>query len=121
MRPSSLLETHLYQRFGEDALVILEMIAVDGALAECPIDGQPYVAAEFLYCARFEMVTSLIDLLTRRTRAHLHDARATLAGAPAVASLVAADMDWNDDDVHREFAAYELLVRRELNAAGLAL
>src|SRR5580692_9330168 len=31
-RPSSLLETHLYQRFGEDALVILEMIAANDAL-----------------------------------------------------------------------------------------
>ena len=67
------------------------------------------------------MVTSLIDLLTRRTRAHLHDARATLAGATKVASLVADDMGWNDDDVRRELGAYELLVRREFNAAGLTL
>jgi len=97
------------------------MIAANDALAECPIDGQAYVAAEFLYCARFEMVTSLADLLTRRTRAHLHDARATLASAANVASLVAEDMGWGDDDVRRELGAYELLVRREFSAAGLTL
>jgi glycerol-3-phosphate dehydrogenase len=79
------------------------------------------VAAEFLYSARFEMSTSLIDLLTRRTRAHLHDARATLKGAGAVATLVADDMEWTEEDVRRERSAYESLVRREFNAAGLTL
>jgi glycerol-3-phosphate dehydrogenase len=63
----------------------------------------------------------LIDLLTRRTRAHLHDARATLKGAARVASFVAADLSWSDEDVHRELNAYESLVRREFGAAGLTL
>jgi glycerol-3-phosphate dehydrogenase len=120
-RPTSPLETHLYQRFGEDARVVLDMIDEDRSLAECPIEGQPYVAAEFLYSARFEMSTSLIDLLTRRTRAHLHDTRATLKGATSVASLVAGDMGWSDGDVQRELDTYESLVRREFNAAGLTL
>ena len=42
-------------------------------------------------------------------------------GATKVASLVADDMGWNDDDVRRELGAYELLVRREFSAAGLTL
>ncbi len=120
-RPTTTLETHLYRRFGEDARVILDMIESNPSLADCPLEGQPYVAAEFLYSARLEMATSLIDLLTRRTRAHLHDARATLKGARAVATLVADDMGWSDDDVRRELSAYESLVRREFNAAGLTL
>ena len=120
-RPTSEREIHLYQRFGEDARVILDMIATDGSLGECPIAGQPYVGAEFIFSVRFEMATSLIDLLTRRTRAHLHDARATLKGAARVATLVAADLSWSDEDVQRELNAYESLVRREFGAAGLTL
>jgi glycerol-3-phosphate dehydrogenase len=120
-RPTSPLETHLYQRFGEDARVILDMIATTPQLAECPIEGQPYVAAEFIYSAQSEMASSLVDLLTRRTRSHLHDARATLRAAPRVAALVADDMGWSEDDVQRELGTYEALVRREFNAAGLTL
>jgi glycerol-3-phosphate dehydrogenase len=120
-RGTSERERHLYERFGEDARVILDMIAGDGALGEYPIEGQPYVGAEFVFSVRFEMATSLIDLLTRRTRAHLHDARATLNGAARVAALVAADLGWSDEDVQRELDAYESLVRREFGAAGLTL
>ncbi len=120
-RPTSELEVHLYERFGEDTLAILAMIEGDETLAERPIDGQPYVAAELLYSARTEMVTSLIDLLTRRTRAHLHDARATVKSAPRVAAIVADELGWNDEDVRREIVAYEALARREFNAAGLTL
>jgi glycerol-3-phosphate dehydrogenase len=120
-RPASERETHLYERFGEDATVILDMIAADAELGECPIEGQPYVGAEFLYSARFEMATSLIDLLTRRTRAHLHDARATLRGAARVAQLVGPELGWSDEDRRRELDAYASLVRREFSAAGLTL
>ncbi len=71
--------------------------------------------------SRFEMATSLIDLLTRRTRAHLHDARATLRGAPRVASLVAPELGWSEEELRRQLDAYESLVRREFSAAGLTL
>jgi glycerol-3-phosphate dehydrogenase len=120
-RPTSERETHLYQRYGEDAQVVLDLIVADEELGERPIAGLPYVGAEFVYGARFEMATTLIDLLSRRTRAHLLDARATLAGAARVASLVADELGWNDEDVKREVAEYESLVRSEFGAAGLTL
>ena len=74
-RPTSELETHLYHRFGADATTVLEMIQSDPSLGECPIAGQPYVGAEFIFSAREEMATSLVDLLTRRTRARRAGAR----------------------------------------------
>ncbi len=120
-RPGSTLESHLYERFGEESTALLEMIRADESLATTPIEGQPYVAAEFLYSARFEMATSLIDLVTRRTRAHLHDARATLAAAPFLAGLVAEELRWDDAQVVAEVEAYRALVRREFDAAGIAL
>jgi glycerol-3-phosphate dehydrogenase len=120
-RPSTPLESHLYERFGEDATALLEMIAVDESLATCPIAGQPYVGAEFLFSVRDEMATSLVDLVTRRTRAHLHDARATLAAATSIAQLVAPELGWDAADVTSQVEAYRALVHREFEAAGIAL
>jgi glycerol-3-phosphate dehydrogenase len=120
-RPTTERETNLYRRFGDEATIILEMIATNGELGECPIEGQPYLGAEFLFAARFEMATSLTDLLTRRTRAHLHDARATLRGASRVAALVADELGWDEAEVQRELAEYESLVRDEFGSAGLTL
>ena len=120
-RPSSTLETHLYQRYGQRSLAILELISAEASLAEFAIAGQSYVKAEFVYGAQHEMATSLIDLVTRRTRAHLHDARATLAAAPALARLVAPHLHWSEDECDEQVATYRRLVEREFFAAGLDL
>ncbi len=118
-RPTTDLETHLYRRYGEDASVILAMIHEDPALGEQPIRQQPYRLAEYVYATRFEMATSLIDLLSRRTRAHLHDARATLESAPIVARAVGAALGWDDQRIDAEVAAYRELVHHEFSRAGL--
>jgi glycerol-3-phosphate dehydrogenase len=120
-RPTNELEVHLYHRFGTDATTVLDLIKGDLSLGERAIVGQPYVKAEFIFSAREEMATSLVDLLTRRTRAHLHDARATLDAAPAIAALVAKEMGWSDTDVAAHVEAYRSLVEHEFSAAGLAL
>ncbi|MGA2969274.1 MAG: glycerol-3-phosphate dehydrogenase/oxidase [Acidimicrobiales bacterium] len=120
-RPNSELETHLYQRYGAETSVILGLIARDSSLASVAIPGQHYVNAEFVYAVRYEMATSLMDLLTRRTRAHLHDARATLKSAHDIARLVGPELEWSDDECERQVEAYRQLVDREFAAAGLNL
>jgi glycerol-3-phosphate dehydrogenase len=118
-RPSGDLETHLYHRFGEDALKVLAIIESDPSLGEPAITGLPYLGAEFVFSARDELTTSLVDLLTRRTRAHLQDARATLKAAPTIALLVAPELSWSDEDVANEVERYRALVEYEFSAAGL--
>jgi glycerol-3-phosphate dehydrogenase len=118
-RPHGELETHLYHRFGSDAQSILQLVRDDPSLGNPLIEHQPYVGAEFLYSAREEMATSLVDLLARRTRAHLHDARATLAAASTIALLVAPTLGWGDDDVAAQVESYRALVDHELSSAGL--
>ncbi|MCU1363169.1 MAG: glycerol-3-phosphate dehydrogenase [Acidimicrobiaceae bacterium] len=118
-RPRGELETHLYQRFGSDAPSLLEMIRDNPSLGDALIEHQPYVGAELLFSAREEMATSLVDLLTRRTRAHLHDARATLKAAPSIARLVAATLGWNDEQAAAQVDEYRALVEHELSSAGL--
>jgi len=120
-RPSTPLESHLFNRYGQDTTTVLALIEENPLLAHATIDGQSYVDAEFVFAARHEMVTSLVDLVTRRTRAHLHDARATLDRAAAIAALVAPDLDWDDVECQRQVDDYRELANREFTAAGLTL
>lgn len=118
-RPSNDLERRLYERYGAGARDVLSLVETEPSLAATPIEGQPYIAAEFVYGARVEMAMSLVDLVTRRTRAHLHDARATLRAAERIAALVAPTLGWEPDECSRQVADYEQLVNHELGAAGL--
>ena len=120
-RPTSALETHLYNRYGQDATTLLAMIKEDPLLARETIDGQSYVDAEFIFAVRHEMATSLIDLVTRRTRAHLHDARTTLRSAGAITALVAPELKWGDEECRSQLDAYRKLANHEFTAAGLTL
>jgi glycerol-3-phosphate dehydrogenase len=120
-RPTTALETHLYQRFGSDSTTILDLIAQDPTLGTPLIEGLPYVGAEFLFSARHEMTTSLVDLMTRRTRSHLIDARATHGAAASIAMVVAPAMGWDAAERDRQVEIYRALVEREFLAAGLSL
>jgi glycerol-3-phosphate dehydrogenase len=120
-RPRGALETHLYQRYGSDTAKVLELINRDATLGDVAIEGQSYVKAEFLYGVQHEMATSLNDLLTRRTRAHLHDARSTLRCATSIAQLVSKDLSWDEEEIERQVESYRALVSLELTSAGLSV
>ena len=59
----------------------------------------------------------LIDVLTRRTRAHLHDRAATLAAAPDVAALLAGELGWDATETAAQVDAYRVLCAAEIAAA----
>lgn len=52
----------------------------------------PYVAGQVAWAARVEMARTVEDVLARRTRALLLDARASIECAPRVAELLAAEL-----------------------------
>ncbi len=117
--PSDPLGEHLFRRFGSQGPQVQSLIDLDGSLGQFAIDGLPYRRGELLYSARCEMVETLVDLLTRRTRAHLQDARATLRAAESVARLVSGELGWDEARIASEVAQYALLVQHEFAAAGL--
>ncbi|HXG46576.1 MAG TPA: FAD-dependent oxidoreductase [Methylomirabilota bacterium] len=71
----------------------------------------PYREAEVVWAVREEMARTVEDVLARRTRALLLDARASAEAAPRVAALMAAelgrDATWRESQVNqfRELAA----------------
>ena len=120
MRPSDergTVNDHLTRRFGTQADEVRTLIAFDPDLGEPLVPGQPYLRAEAVYAARHEMVTTLDDVLVRRTRAHLFDRPATLAAAPDVAVLVGRELGWDVAETARQLENYRRLCLAEESAA----
>jgi glycerol-3-phosphate dehydrogenase len=111
--------THLAERYGGEARTVIAMIEREPALGETLVEGLPYVRAEALYAARYEMARSVEDVLSRRTRARLLGRDASARAAEAVAALIADDLEWDHDDRAEQVAAYRAVVERERDAADL--
>ena len=101
--------------YGSDGEAILALAAANPTLAEKLHPALPYVGAEVVWGVREEMARTLDDVLSRRTRALFLNARAAIAMAPAVASLMATELgkgqDWIDSQLQqfRELAQKYLL------------
>ena len=96
------------------------MVERDPTLGLPLVPGLPYLAAEAVYGARYEMARTLEDVLSRRTRALLLDRDAAAEAAPAAARLLAAELGWDEADVEAQVAAFRALVDAERDAAGLS-
>ncbi|HKH25332.1 MAG TPA: glycerol-3-phosphate dehydrogenase/oxidase [Acidimicrobiales bacterium] len=113
------LEPHLADRYGGDAAVVQAMIAADPMLGEPLVPGLPYRKAEALYAVRYEMATTLDDVLARRTRARLLARDATAAAAADVAALIAPELGWSADRTADEVARYRAEAAHEREVPGL--
>jgi len=110
---------HLVRRFGGEARAVLAMAARDPALARPLVPGLPYLAAEAVYAARYEMALTVDDVLSRRTRALLLARDAAAEAAPEVAGLLAGELGWDEAEVAAQVDAFRALVDAERDAAGL--
>jgi glycerol-3-phosphate dehydrogenase len=90
---------------GSDLASIDRLVADDPELGRPLEERLPYRAADVVWAARHEAARTVEDVLARRTRALLLDARASMAAAPLVADLVARALgqsaDWQAEQVQR--------------------
>ncbi len=92
--------------YGSDAAAVRRLAHDDPALG-VPLDaGLPYVAAQVVYGARYEMARTLDDVLARRTRASFLDENAARRSAPAVADLLARELGRDDAWHERELRRF---------------
>jgi glycerol-3-phosphate dehydrogenase len=112
-------DPHLAERYGGEAAVIDAMVAADPSLGDPLVPGLPYRRAEAVYAVRYEMATTLDDVLSRRTRARLRDRDATAAAADEVAALIAPHLGWSEATRVAEVAAYRASADRERAAPAL--
>ncbi|WP_334142814.1 glycerol-3-phosphate dehydrogenase/oxidase [Rhabdothermincola sp.] len=110
---------HLADRYGGEARTLLAMIERDPGLSRPLVEGLPYLRAEAVYAARYEMARSLDDILSRRTRARLLGRDASAAAAPEVAALVAPDLGWDRTEQARQVDDYRQQVEHERHAPDL--
>jgi len=66
------------------------------------LEGFPYLECEIAYVCRNEMVCTLTDMLTLRTRLAYLNKDAALAIAPKMADLMAKEMNWSRSEKKRQ-------------------
>ncbi|MEO6988264.1 MAG: glycerol-3-phosphate dehydrogenase/oxidase [Aquihabitans sp.] len=113
------LVAHLADRYGGETATLLAMIESDPSLAEPLVAGLPYVRAEAVYAARYEMARTVDDVLSRRTRARLLARDASAAAAADVALLIAPIVGLTADEVDAQVSAYRAATELERTEAEL--
>jgi glycerol-3-phosphate dehydrogenase len=97
--------------YGSDAPALQDLIRENKAYGKQLHPAMTTVAGEAIWAARHEMARTIEDFLSRRTRALLLDARASVEMAPKVAELMARelgrDKKWRDHQI----SAYKKLAR----------
>jgi glycerol-3-phosphate dehydrogenase len=121
--PVSMAQPHarLLSRYGSESPLVLALGVDRPELLEPAVPGLPYTRAELVYAVREEMAQTLDDVLSRRTRAMIQRAHATMDAAPAVAELLAEDMGWRASEVAEQTARFTESCEKELLTAGLDL
>jgi len=99
---------------GTDIAGLRELIAARPELGEFLHPSLPYKRCEVVWAARHEMARRLEDVLSRRTRALILDARASIEAAPEVARLMADELGEGEDWVRSELDSYRTLAETYL-------
>jgi glycerol-3-phosphate dehydrogenase len=94
------VEDDVYQIYGTDVRLLKLLIEQEPALAKRLHAEYPYTQAQVVWAVREEMALTVEDVLSRRIRLLIEDARAAMEVAPVVAELMAKELgkgsDWAD-------------------------
>jgi glycerol-3-phosphate dehydrogenase len=100
--------------YGSDAPALQALIREEPVLGERLHPRHAVVGAQVVWAAREEMARTVDDVLARRTRVLQLDARAALAMAPAVATLLARELGRDAEWEREELARFEVIVGSHL-------
>jgi glycerol-3-phosphate dehydrogenase len=78
----------------------------------------PFRLREVIWAARYEMARTVEDVLARRTRALFMDARAAIEAAPVVASLLAEELQRNEEWKAKDLASFAELAKGYIYQEG---
>jgi glycerol-3-phosphate dehydrogenase len=92
--------------YGSDAVAIQSIAYNNPVLLEPMHPDLPYCEAEVLWAIRNEMARTIEDILARRTRALFLNARAAIALAPKVASMMAKELNQDQAWTENQLAAF---------------
>jgi glycerol-3-phosphate dehydrogenase len=99
------------QMYGSEAPAVQAFVAEDPGRAAALHPRLPYICGQVLWAAHHEMARTVEDVLARRTRSLLLDARASIEAAPRVAELLAAVLHRDQTWITSQVADYTALAR----------
>jgi glycerol-3-phosphate dehydrogenase len=97
--------------YGADAAAIGELIRSDSRWSRPLHPRLPHRMGEVVWAVRHEMARTVEDILARRTRALILDARAAIDAAPAVAEIMAAELKAPAGWAQEQVKAFEQVAR----------
>jgi glycerol-3-phosphate dehydrogenase len=103
-----------WQVYGTDAEAVMKLGDENPRWNEPLHPKLPYLACEVVWAVRMEWARTLEDVLSRRTRALLLDARASMEIAPRVAELMAAELGKDKEWQQVQVVEYCRLAERYL-------
>lgn len=92
--------------YGADAPKVRAVLSEQPGWAAPMHPDLPYALGEAAYAARHLMARTVEDVLSRRTRALLLNAKAAVAAAPAVAQVLAAELNRDADWAQAQVVAF---------------
>lgn len=95
-----------FEMYGINARRIKALISENPELDKLFHPDLPYRMAEVVWAARNEMARTVEDILARRTRALILNARASMEAAPEVAALLAEELGKDQDWASRQVESY---------------
>jgi glycerol-3-phosphate dehydrogenase len=104
---------HLLNRYGSCVHELLALLRDEPSLGT-PLPGaDDYLQVEALYAVTHEGARHLDDVLARRTRISIEAWDRGVAAAPTVAALMAAPLNWDEEQKQREIKHYLMRVEAE--------
>jgi glycerol-3-phosphate dehydrogenase len=97
--------------YGSDAPALQDLIREDSAYNDMLHPAMPTFAGEVIWSVRYEMARTVEDFLSRRTRALILDARASMEMAPRVAELMAREMGKDETWQDQQISTYKNLAQ----------
>lgn len=94
-KPTSAYDNDYYY-YGTDWQYIVRLMEEADRMKEPIHANLPYTHAQIVWAVQQEMAMTIEDVLSRRTRALLLDARAAIEAAPLVATILAGLLEWSD-------------------------
>jgi len=104
--------------YGSDAPSVLSLAASRPGLDEHLHPDLALIGAQVVWACRNEMARTVDDVLARRTRSLLFDARASIEAAPAVAGLMADELGRDTAWVEAQIAAFTALAAGYVPSEG---
>jgi glycerol-3-phosphate dehydrogenase len=107
-------QEQIYKPYGTDAQAILQMIKENPSLGNKLHPNHPFTEAMVVWAVKKEMAIHLEDVLSRRLRLLMFDAKAALEVAPRVAEIMAEEFGEGEMWMTKELQDFKLIAHKYL-------